>query len=98
MKPGYKPKPPFTVDVVDQFEGHCEDGYFTEGTYETLDAAIAAAKKITEDAIKRAGSIHNWDGMGDAGLVYDANGRRVWDGIAEGCAGRLGDPGKPPSN
>jgi hypothetical protein len=39
---------------------------------------------------QQAGSIHNWDGMGDAGLVYDANGRKVWDGIIEGCAGRLG--------
>jgi hypothetical protein len=90
VKTGYKAKPPFTVDVVDQFEGHCEDGYWTEGTYETLDAAIAVARKITEDAIKQSGSVKQWDGMGDAGLVYDANGRKIWDGITEASAGRLG--------
>jgi len=75
------PQPPFRVDVVDQFEGHCEDGYGLAGSYDRLEDAIAEARRITETAIKEAGSYKQWDGMGDAGLVYDASGKLVWDGI-----------------
>jgi hypothetical protein len=76
-----KPKPPFQVDFVDQFEGYSEDGYGPVGTYERLEDAIAEARRITEEAIKTCGGYQKWDGMGDAGLVYDATGRLVWDGI-----------------
>ena len=75
------PVPPFRVDVVDQYEGHCEDGYGPAGSYDRLEDAIAEARRITEAAIKESGSYKNWDGMGDAGLVYDATGKLVWDGV-----------------
>jgi len=81
MKKNNKPKPPFRVDVVDQYEGHCEDGYSPAGSYDRLEDAIAEARRITEAAIKKAGSFWNWDGMGDAGLVYDATGKLVWNGV-----------------
>lgn len=80
-KDGCRPQPPFTVDVVDQFAGADEDGYGTTGRFDTLEAAIAEARRITEEAIKSAGSYRRWEGMGDAGLVYDATGKLVWDGI-----------------
>ncbi len=67
-----KPKPPFRVDRVDQFQGHDEYGYSMVGTYSNL-----------EDAIAEYGSFDEWDGMGDAGLVYDSTGTLVWDGIEE---------------
>jgi hypothetical protein len=81
MKRGHRPEPPFTVDIVDQFTGADEDAYGTVGRFDTLEAAIAEARRITEEAIKSAGSYRQWDGMGDAGLVYDATGRLVWDGV-----------------
>src|ERR1041385_1149058 len=54
-----KPKPPFQVDVVDQFEGYCEDGYGPVGSYDKLADAIAVARRITEEAIRDAGSFWN---------------------------------------
>ena len=81
MKREHRPEPPFTVDVVDQFEEHGEDGYGTVGRFDNLEAAIAEARRITEEAIKSAGSYQKWEGMGDAGLVYDATGRLVWNGV-----------------
>lgn len=76
-----KPKPPFRVDSVDQFEGYCEDGYGTIGSFDKIEDAIAEARRITEEGIKWCGGYDQWDGMGDAGLVYDATGRLVWSGI-----------------
>jgi hypothetical protein len=76
-----RPKPPFRVDVVEQYEGSSEDGYAALGSYDRLEDAIAEARRITEEAIREAGSIWNWEGMGDAGLVYDATGQLVWDGV-----------------
>lgn len=73
----HDPRPPFRVDLVDQFEGHCEDGYSTLATYINLDEAIAHARQITEDAIRDAGSVDKWVGMGDAGLVYDSTGMLI---------------------
>ena len=81
MKREHRPEPPFTVELVDQFEAYCEDGYGTVGRFDTLEAAIAEARRITEEAIKTAGSYQKWEGMGDAGLVYDATGRLVWNGV-----------------
>lgn len=77
------PKPPFRVDIVDQFQGHDEYGYDPVGTYDNLEGAIAVAKRITEDAIAEYGSFEEWYGMGDAGLVYDSTGMLVYDGIKE---------------
>lgn len=76
-----KPKSPFQVDFVDQFEGYCEDGYGPVAKYERLEDAIAEARRITEEGIKFCGGYEQWEGMGDAGLVYDATGRLVWSGI-----------------
>ena len=81
MKREHRPEPPFSVDVVDQFAGANEDGYGPVGCFDTLKAAIAEARRITEEAIKSAGSYQKWEGMGDAGLVYDATGRLVWSGV-----------------
>ena len=78
-----QPSPPFRVDLVDQFQGHWEDGYSTLATYQRLEQAIALAKQITDEAIAEAGSFKSWYGMGDAGLVYDSRGTLVWDGIVE---------------
>jgi hypothetical protein len=79
----HEPKPPFRVDRVDQFNGHCEEGYTTEKYYENIYEAISYAKWITKKAIKEAGSIGEWIGWGDAGLVYDRVGWLIWDGIEE---------------
>jgi hypothetical protein len=86
MKREHQPKPPFSVDVVDQFDGAGEDGYGQVGSFDTLEAAVAEARRITEEAIKSAGSYKNWEGMGDAGLVYDAAGRLVWSGVKVAAA------------
>src|ERR1017187_5299920 len=81
MKRNTKPKPPFRVDVVDQYEGDRESGYGPVGGYDRLEDAIAEARRITKEAIRKAGSFWNWDGMGDAGLVYDATGKLIWNGV-----------------
>ena len=81
MKSRRQPQRPFTVDVVDQFAGADEDGYGTVGPFGTLQAAIAEARRITEEAIESAGSYRQWEGMGDAGLVYDATGKLLWNGV-----------------
>ncbi|MFC1497120.1 hypothetical protein ACFLS1_01425 [Verrucomicrobiota bacterium] len=78
-----KPKPPFRVDIVDQFEGHCEDGYGEWATCDRIEDAIAKARRLTEEGIKECGGFGKWYGMGDAGLVYDSTGKLVWDGIAK---------------
>ncbi len=75
--------PPFKVVSVDQFEGHCEDGYSFGTPYDTLEGAIKVAEKITNEGIKHSGSVSNWRGMGNAGLVYDSQGKLVWDGTCE---------------
>jgi len=77
------PKPPFRVDVVYQFHGHLEDGYYIVATYERLEEAIAEARRITEEEIAEYDSFESWLGWGDAGLVYDSSGTLVWDGIIE---------------
>jgi hypothetical protein len=53
--PPQMPVPPFSVDFVDQFEGHCADGYGTVGSYDRLEDAIAEARRITEEGIKLCG-------------------------------------------
>jgi hypothetical protein len=73
--------PPYSVVLVDQFQGHHEDGYGTMGVYNSYKEALVAARQISEDAIKRAGSIEGWLGMGDAGLIYDSKSRLIWDGV-----------------
>jgi len=81
--PDYKERFPYETVLVDQFQGHDEYGYDKVACYATLEEAIAAARKITEEALLRSGSVESWHGMGDAGLVYDASGRLAWDGIRE---------------
>ena len=81
--------PPYRVDLVDQFHGHCEDGYTTLSSYDSYEDALAAAKRITVKGIKQYGSVESWIGMGDAGLVYDSRGRLVWDGVREAEKGGL---------
>ncbi len=53
------------------------------GRFDRLEDAISFARRITEDAIREAGSFEKWDGMSDAGLVYDSAGMPMWDGAAE---------------
>lgn len=77
------PKSPFLVVLVEQFHGNDEDGYHDLKSYATLEDAIKAAREITEEAIRECGSVEQWRGMGDAGLVYDGNKVLVWDGIRE---------------
>jgi len=76
-------KPPFRVVRVDQFQGHCEDGYGNERKYYNLDEAIKAARRITGESIRRCKARKDWQGMADAGMVYDAQGWLVWDGVRE---------------
>ena len=85
-----EPKPQFRVDIVDQFQGHWEEGYVEHARFDRLEDAIAAARRITEAAIAEYGSVKKWHGMGDAGLVYDARGRLVWDGVEEYSRRRKG--------
>lgn len=74
---------PYTIDIVDQFQGHDEDGYGTWAVKDELSSAIAEARKITEEAIGPNKNIHGWHGMGDAGLVYDKKHNLIWDGVTE---------------
>lgn len=87
--PDYKERFPYETVLVDQYQGHCEYGYDTVSRYSTLKEAIASARKITEEALLRFGSVKSWHGMSDAGLVYDYRGALVWDGIKEytDCSG-----------
>lgn len=80
--PNYMQEFPYRVDLVDQFQGHDEYGYDPVRSYKTLEEAVAVARRITEEAMLRIGSVSGWHGMGDAGLVY-FNRDLVWDGIAE---------------
>jgi hypothetical protein len=77
------PKPPFRVELVDHFQGHCGYGYPAMGRFDNLEDAISYARRITEEAIQEAGSFEKWDGMSDAGLVYDSTGMLMWDGVTE---------------
>jgi len=81
--PDYKKRFPYEVVLVDQFQGHDEYGYDKVACYATLEEAVVAARKITEEALLRLGSVESWHGMSDAGLVYDYNGKLVWDGVCE---------------
>lgn len=76
-------KAPFIVDGVDQFQGHCEDGYHRVGEYETFEEAVRVAREITVRGLREAGSVGQWLGMGEAGLVYDADRMQVWSGPDE---------------
>jgi len=78
----YEKEFPHRVDLVDQFQGHDEDGYAPVRNYKTLEEAVAIARRITEEALLVYGSVYGWHGMGDAGLVYH-NKSLVWDGIKE---------------
>jgi hypothetical protein len=75
-----KPIPPYEVVHVDQFD--CES-WGTVGHYNNLEDAIKIARVISEAAIQHCGSVENWLGMGDAGLVYDAKNQLVWSFIDE---------------
>jgi len=81
--PDYKEKFPYEVVLVDQFQGHCEYGYDKVCRYSSMEEAITSARKITENSLLVAGSVESWHGMGDAGLVYDQEGKLVWDGVRE---------------
>ena len=81
--PDYNERFPYEVVLVDQFQGHCEYGYDKVSRYATLEEAVAAARKITEEALLISGSVASWHGIGDGGLVYDSSGRLVWDGVCE---------------
>ena len=87
-------KGPYKVVLVDQYSGHCEDGYGDYADYDTIGEAIAAARGITERGIRHCGTIEAWHGMGDAGIVYDAEHRMVWSGVMEysKMKGALKDP------
>jgi hypothetical protein len=77
------PLPPFRVDRVDRFQKHCQDGYDENGRFQNLIMAVETAERIIEEGIKRCGSFKSWDGRGDAGIVYDAHGELIWDGVIE---------------
>jgi len=81
--PDFKTRFPYEVVLVDQFQGHDEYGYDTVRRYNNLKDAVAAARKITEESLLRAGSVGGWHGLSDAGLVYHNSGKLVWDGIRE---------------
>jgi hypothetical protein len=81
--PKIMPEGSYKVVFVDQFEGHCADGYSDWGVYATLEEAIKVARRITEDGIEHCKSFEAWYGMGDGGLVYDKKGTLVWNGIQE---------------
>jgi hypothetical protein len=74
---------PYKVVLVDQFQGHCEDGYGDYKAYPTFADAVEVARAITESAIRECGLEEGWLGMGDAGLVYDVHHRLVWSGVIE---------------
>lgn len=77
-------KPPYAVVAMDQYHGGQEDCCTDVGYCDTLVSAIKVARKITEDSISYGGgSISSWQGFGEAGMVYDSEGRLVWDGILE---------------
>ena len=78
----YEKEFPCRVDLVDQFQGHDEDGYAPVRNYKTLNEAVEVARRITEEALLGFGSVYAWHGMGDAGLVY-CEGSLVWDGVEE---------------
>lgn len=78
----YDKEYPYKVDLVDQFQGHDEYGYDPVRNYKTLEEAIRVARRITEEAILRVGSVYEWHGMSDAGLVYH-NLALVWSGVEE---------------
>lgn len=78
----YEKEFPFKAYIVDQFEGHTEDGYSCFRNYRSLDEAVAVARRITEEAILENGFVYRWHGEGDAGLVYQQD-KLVWDGVRE---------------
>lgn len=78
----YSKEYPYLVELVDQFNGHCEDGYSSIRRYKTFEEAVAVAKRITEAGLLIAGSIEDWHGMGDAGLIYHDR-ALVWSGVKE---------------
>lgn len=73
-------EPPFRVDVADHFTSCREDKYYTHAEYVSLEEAIDAARAITEESIKQCCSVEKWEGMGESGLAYSADGPLVWDG------------------
>jgi len=76
-------KPPFHIDIVDQFQGHDEYGYEMVDEYQTFEEVVKVAREITEEGIKACKSMEDWRMFGDAGLVYDSQGLLVWDGAVE---------------
>ena len=76
--------PPYSVDLVDMFEGQSEDGYGNMEKNLGRKEAIETANHLTEEALSEVkGKVDKWLGMGDAGLVYDSQGNLVWDGVIE---------------
>ena len=72
---------PYTVYLIEQYNS-AEGGPWE--TCATLEEAITSARGITERAIKSSrDGVKGWKGMGDAGMVYDASGVLVWDGVIE---------------
>ncbi len=75
---------PFHVDHVDLWNGHDDGGYTTVGSYEKLEDAVNAARKMTEESYKKhKGDRISFLSFGEAGLVYDRAGMLVWDGPIE---------------
>jgi hypothetical protein len=74
---------PFKVVLYDQSEGLCEESYSTCVTCETLEEALLMARNFCKKAIRDAGSISNWLGVGDTGIVYDNQEKLIWDGTVE---------------
>jgi len=72
------------VDHVDLWNGHDEGGYTAVGSYEKLEDAINAARKLTEESYNQyKGDKDTFLHFGEAGLVYDRTGTLVWDGPVE---------------